>query len=64
MRRVRYWTCSEVTSVEYNVAIPATVFAFSPPPGMPVSTFSGGSGADVKRALFDAGHPAAPPNKP
>ena len=54
----------EVTSVEYNVAIPAALFSFSPPPGTAVSTFTGGSGADVKRALFEgSGERVVPSNK-
>lgn len=42
---------SEVTSLEYNVAIPASTFHYTPPAGATVSTFTGGTGADVKRAL-------------
>jgi outer membrane lipoprotein-sorting protein len=42
---------SEVTSVDYNVALPDGVFSYSPPSGVQVSTFQGGDGADVKRAL-------------
>ena len=42
---------SEVTSVEYNIAIPDSVFAYTPPPGASVFNFSGGTGADVKAAL-------------
>jgi hypothetical protein len=43
---------SEVSRVDYNVAIPEATFAYTPPAGVPVSTFTGGTGADVKRALF------------
>jgi outer membrane lipoprotein-sorting protein len=44
---------SEVTSVEYNVAIPATVFVYTVPAGAGVTNFTGGTGADVKAALCD-----------
>jgi outer membrane lipoprotein-sorting protein len=43
---------SEVTSVQYGVAIPDSTFQYSPPAGAQISTFTGGSGADVKRALY------------
>jgi outer membrane lipoprotein-sorting protein len=42
---------SEVTHVEYNVTIPDAIFSYVPPAGVSVSTFNGGSGADVKRAM-------------
>jgi outer membrane lipoprotein-sorting protein len=41
----------EVTRVEYNVSVPDSMFAYAPPPGVSVATFSGGDGADVKRTL-------------
>ena len=53
---------SEVTALEYNVSIPESTFTYTPPPGPTVSNFTGGTGADVKRALF-AGE-ASPPKKP
>ena len=40
-----------VTQVEYNISIPQATFAYTPPAGVAVSTFHGGNGADVKRAL-------------
>jgi outer membrane lipoprotein-sorting protein len=43
---------SEVTSIQYNEPIAATTFQYGPRPGVPVATFTGGDGADVKRALF------------
>ncbi len=42
---------SEVTSVEYNVAIPDSTFSYTPPSGVTVLNFTGGYGADVKQAL-------------
>jgi hypothetical protein len=54
---------SEVTSVEYNVAIPAATFTYVPPAGIPVATFTGGDGADVKRALASDAQPRTPPMK-
>jgi hypothetical protein len=42
---------SEVTSVQYNVAIADSMFTYAPPAGVSVATFHGGDGADVKRAL-------------
>jgi outer membrane lipoprotein-sorting protein len=42
---------SEVTHVEYNVTIPDAIFSYAPPAGVSVSTFNGGTGADVKRAM-------------
>jgi hypothetical protein len=58
---------SEVTSVEFNVSIPPSTFEFTPPAGVPVYEFSGGSGADAKRMIFEGGGQsgAAPnPKKP
>ena len=49
---------SQVTQVEYNVAIPPSTFQYTPPAGVTVATFSGGDGADVKRALY-----GPPPDK-
>jgi hypothetical protein len=42
---------SEVSRVEYNISTPQATFAYTPPPGIAVATFSGGDGADVKRML-------------
>jgi hypothetical protein len=42
---------SEVSRIEYNVALPDSTFDYTPPPGVSVRTFTGGNGADVKRAL-------------
>ncbi len=42
---------SVVTSVEYNVAIPDTVFSYTAPSGARVFNFTGGDGVDVKKAL-------------
>ncbi len=42
---------SVVTSVEYNVAIPDTVFSYTAPSGARVFNFTGGDGVDVKAAL-------------
>ncbi len=42
---------SAVTSVQYNVSIAPSTFSYTPLPGVTVSTFSGGDGADVKREL-------------
>jgi MucB/RseB N-terminal domain len=53
---------SEVTSVEFGVSMPDTLFSYSPPPGVHVSTFTGGDGADVKRALSSSSS-QIPPNK-
>jgi hypothetical protein len=44
---------TEATVVEYDVALPPTTFVFTPPAGVPVFTYSGGSGADVKRSLAE-----------
>jgi outer membrane lipoprotein-sorting protein len=51
----------QVTSVEYGGAFPSSVFTYTPPAGAVVSTFAGGDGADVKRALDPA--PAVTPGK-
>jgi outer membrane lipoprotein-sorting protein len=51
---------SEVTSVEYNVAIPDATFAYTPPAGANVFNYSGGSGADVKKALAERGAMPSP----
>jgi outer membrane lipoprotein-sorting protein len=51
---------SEVTSVQYGGSMPDAMFSYTPPTGAQVSTFNGGSGADVKRALFSN---QDPPNK-
>jgi outer membrane lipoprotein-sorting protein len=45
---------SEVTSIAYNVPMADSTFAYAPPAGVSVSTFTGGTGADVKRALNTA----------
>ena len=42
---------SEVSRVEYDIAIPDSTFSYTPPAGVTVSTFHGGDGAAVKRAL-------------
>jgi outer membrane lipoprotein-sorting protein len=49
---------SEVTSVEYNTAIPDATFTYTPPSGATVRNFTGGNGADVKRAMFEGQSPA------
>jgi outer membrane lipoprotein-sorting protein len=54
---------SEVTRVEYNVAISDKTFAYAPPAGVPVATFSGGDGADVKRAMASDLQTKAAPGK-
>ncbi|MGI8855094.1 MAG: LolA family protein [Thermomicrobiales bacterium] len=41
----------DVTSIEYNTAIPAATFTYTPPAGATVSNFTGGDGRDVKAAL-------------
>lgn len=51
---------SEVSFLEYDVALADASFSYTPPAGARVSTFSGGSGADVKRALCERGTPPAP----
>jgi outer membrane lipoprotein-sorting protein len=60
---------SEVTSVEYNVAIPDAVFTYTAPAGAEICNFSGGTGADVKRQLRQDSKtgvcpPPAPAKKP
>lgn len=58
---------SEVTSVEYNVPLADSVFAYTPPAGATVSTFSGGTGADVKKAMCGMppqGNNCPPPQAP
>jgi hypothetical protein len=42
---------SEVTKVEYNVLMPDSIFAYTPPAGVAIANFTGGDGADVKRLL-------------
>jgi outer membrane lipoprotein-sorting protein len=54
---------SEVTRVEYNLFMTAATFAYTPPPGVPVATFSGGSGADVKRLMASESDSRTPPRK-
>ncbi len=55
---------SEATSVQFNVELPDSIFSYAPPAGVKVLQFTGGSGADVKRAIFEAGHPGPlAPNK-
>jgi hypothetical protein len=56
-----------LTSIEYNVSIPASTFTYVPPPGTPVREFSGAAADDVKRALFEGSNGkegAPPPKKP
>jgi outer membrane lipoprotein-sorting protein len=55
---------SEVTAVQYNVAIPSATFTYTPAPGASVSTFQGGTGADVKRQMFQGTPLATPAKKP
>jgi outer membrane lipoprotein-sorting protein len=43
----------EVTSVEYNVTIPDSLFTYVPPPGVQMREFDGATPDVVKRALFD-----------
>jgi outer membrane lipoprotein-sorting protein len=52
---------SEVTHIDYNVPIPDATFSYVPPAGATVSSFTGGSGADVKRALFGGPAPVVKP---
>jgi outer membrane lipoprotein-sorting protein len=54
---------SVVTKVEYNVALPDAVFSYTPPAGVTVHTFTGGTGADVKRTLYEGMNKQAPPAK-
>jgi MucB/RseB N-terminal domain len=42
---------SEVTRLEYNLSVPDATFHYTPPAGVQISAFNGGTGADVKRAL-------------
>jgi negative regulator of sigma E activity len=55
---------SEVTRVDYNVSMADSTFTYTPPAGMQVSTFNGGDGADVKRALNSAQEGKPLPAKP
>jgi outer membrane lipoprotein-sorting protein len=55
---------SEVTSIAYNAAIDPGAFTYTPPAGVSVSTFTGGTGADVKRAMYATPEGEAPPAKP
>jgi outer membrane lipoprotein-sorting protein len=63
---------SEVTNVQYNIAIPDSTFSYTPPAGASVFDFTGGTGADVKKALCgssshykcDRSQSAQPPQKP
>jgi outer membrane lipoprotein-sorting protein len=43
----------EVTSIEFNVSIPDSVFTYTPPPGVQVREFIGATPDVVKRALFE-----------
>jgi outer membrane lipoprotein-sorting protein len=43
---------SQVTDLQYNVAIPDSTFTYTPPAGVPVYNFTGGDGAQVKKAIF------------
>jgi outer membrane lipoprotein-sorting protein len=43
---------SEVTELQYNVAIPDATFTYTPPAGASVYNFTGGDGAQVKKAIF------------
>jgi outer membrane lipoprotein-sorting protein len=54
---------SEVTRVEYNVGMPEATFAYTPQAGVPVATFTGGDGADVKRAMASNSRTPTPPRK-
>ena len=53
---------SEVTAVEYNVAIPDSTFTYTPPAGATVSEFTGRTADDVKRTLAEG--QAQPAKKP
>ncbi|HVC33879.1 MAG TPA: hypothetical protein VNL16_10255 [Chloroflexota bacterium] len=44
---------SEVTQVEYNLPLSDATFAYVPPPGATVIEVTGGSTADVKKALIE-----------
>ena len=54
---------TEATSVEYNVSIADTTFEYAPRAGVAVATFTGGTGADVKRALAGSAASDSPPRK-
>jgi outer membrane lipoprotein-sorting protein len=43
---------SQVTDLQYNVAIPDATFTYTPPAGVSVYNFTGGDGAQVKEAIF------------
>jgi outer membrane lipoprotein-sorting protein len=51
---------SEVTSIQYNQAIPSSTFSYTPPAGVTVATFTGGDGRDVKAKLAGQPAPASP----
>ena len=53
---------AEVSFLEYGVTIADSSFSYSPPAGAQVSTFTGGSGADVKRTLAE--HESTPRKSP
>jgi outer membrane lipoprotein-sorting protein len=52
---------SEVRRVEYNLAISETTFAYTPPAGVCVATFTGGDGGDVERAMAWNSQTTTPP---
>lgn len=52
---------SDVTDIEYNIAIPASIFTYTPPAGATVTTFTGGDGRDVKAALSGDKRPNGTP---
>ncbi|MBV9898382.1 MAG: outer membrane lipoprotein-sorting protein [Chloroflexi bacterium] len=54
---------TQATVVDYNVAISDSTFAYTPPAGVQVRTFNGGTGAEVKRAMF-GDNPPQPVSKP
>jgi hypothetical protein len=54
---------SIASNVQYNVAIPAATFRYTPPAGATVHEFTGGNGADVKRQLGPNGFPGTSPSK-
>jgi outer membrane lipoprotein-sorting protein len=54
---------SEVTSVEYNVTMADATFQYTPRAGVSVTSFVGGDGADVKRALLSGEKSPTPPRK-
>jgi outer membrane lipoprotein-sorting protein len=43
---------SQVTELQYNVAIPDATFTYTPPSGVSVYNFTGGDGGQVKKAIF------------